>query len=184
MRKSEISEHALSKLLESRTQFLGFLKKRIPYADVAEDLLQNAFVKSIEKGGDLKDEESIVAWFYRVLRNSVVDYYRRSGRNQQELIGILSDLEGYTKAPVEAHNEICQCVNPLLANLKPEYREALTTIDLADGSLADLAARANITEGNAAVRVHRAREAMRKQVQMTCGACAEHRCVDCHCKHG
>jgi len=183
MSNATISEHSLSKLLESRAHFLGFLKKRISNADVAEDLLQNAFVKSIEKRGDLRDEESIVAWFYRVLRNSVVDYYRQSGRNPQELVGILSDLESRAKAPPDSQKEICQCVNPLLENLKPEYREALTTIDLGDGSLADLASRARITEGNAAVRIHRAREAMRKQVQMTCGACAEHHCVDCHCKH-
>ena len=184
MSNASISEHALSKLLASRANFLGFLKKRISNADVAEDLLQNAFLKSIEKGGDLRDEESIVAWFYRVLRNSVVDYYRQNGRNQQELAGILSDLERLEKGVTpESQKEICQCVNPLLENLKPEYREALITIDLGDGSLADLASRARITEGNAAVRIHRAREAMRKQVQMTCGTCAEHHCVNCHCKH-
>jgi RNA polymerase sigma-70 factor (ECF subfamily) len=183
MSKSEISEQALSRLIESRGQFLGFLKKRIASPQVAEDLLQNAFVKSLEKGGAIKDEESVVAWFYRVLRNAVVDHYRQSGRSTQELSGILADLDSFGKATPDAENEICQCVNPLLENLKPEYREALTTIDLSDGSLADLASRAGITEGNAAVRVHRAREAMRKQVQMTCGACAEHHCVDCHCKH-
>lgn len=183
MSKSHVSEQAFSKLLESRGQFLGFLKKRISSPDIAEDLLQNAFVKSIEKSGDIKDEESIVAWFYRVLRNSVVDYYRQTGRTHQELSGILADLDSLGRAAPEPDNEICQCVHPLLDNLKPEYREALTTIDLGDGSLADLASRAGITEGNAAVRVHRAREAMRKQVQMTCGACADHHCVDCHCKH-
>ena len=183
MSKSEISEQALSKLVESRANFLGFLRKRISSADIAEDLLQSAFVKSIEKGGEIRDAESIVPWFYRVLRNSVVDYYRQSGRSQQELRGILTDLEAYAKATPDPENELCQCVNPLLENLKPEYREALTTIDLGDGSLADLASHAGITEGNAAVRVHRARQAMLKQVQMTCGACAEHHCIDCHCKH-
>jgi RNA polymerase sigma-70 factor (ECF subfamily) len=183
MSKSELSDQAWSTLIESRTQFLGFLKKRISSADVAEDLLQNAFVKSMESGGDIRDEERVVAWFYRVLRNSVIDYYRQSGRTRHELSGILSDLDCYGKAAPEAENEICQCVNPLLQNLKPEYREALITIDLGEGSLADLASRAGITDGNAAVRVHRAREAMRKQVQLTCGACAEHHCVDCHCKH-
>ena len=181
---SKISEEALSRLVESRAKFLGFLRKRISSADAAEDLLQSAFIKSIEKGGELRDSESIVPWFYRVLRNSVVDYYRQSGRNEEELSGILADFEAYSKPAPDRDNEICQCVNPLLENLKPEYRDALTTIDLGDGSLADLASRAGITEGNAAVRVHRARQAMLKQVQMTCGACAEHNCIDCDCKHG
>ena len=87
MSKSEVSEQALSRLVEGRAQFLGFLKKRISSPEIAEDLLQNAFVKSIEKGGDVKDEESIVAWFYRVLRNSVVDYYRQSGRSELRVRG-------------------------------------------------------------------------------------------------
>src|SRR5262249_1310360 len=140
-------------------------------------------VKSIEKSGAIKDEERILSWFYRVLRNSIVDYYRQNGRTSQELSGVITDLDSLGKAAPEADNEICQCVHPLLSNLKPEYRDALTTIDLNDGSLADLASRAGITEGNAAVRVYRARQAMKKQVQLTCGACAEHHCVNCNCKH-
>ena len=183
MAKSEVTESALTKLLESRARFLNFLKKRVSSADVAEELLQNAFMKAVQKSGDIRDSESIVAWFYRVLRNSVIDHYRSSGRNQEELTGVLDDLEKYASATPEPANEICRCIHPLLENLKPEYREALTTIDLGDGSLADLAFRAGITEGNAAVRVHRARQAMLKQVQMTCGAYADHHCVDCHCKH-
>jgi RNA polymerase sigma-70 factor (ECF subfamily) len=113
----------------------------------------------------------------------VIDHYRHNGRNPQELTGVLEDLEKYAGSTPEPKNEICQCIHPLLENLKPEYRDALVTIDLGDGSLSDLASRAGITQGNAAVRLHRARQAMLKQVQMTCGACAEHQCVDCDCKH-
>lgn len=70
----------------------------------------------------------------------------------------------------------------LLGNVKPEYRDAIQTIDLEEGSLANLATRAGITANNAAVRVHRAREALRKQVMTACGICATHGCIDCHCK--
>ena len=61
-----------------------------------------------------------------------------------------------------------------METLKPEYREALHMIDLDEGTLNDLAAKSGITGGNAAVRVHRAREALRKQVRAACGSCAEH----------
>jgi RNA polymerase sigma-70 factor (ECF subfamily) len=30
--------------------------------------------------------------------------------------------------------------------------------------------------------LHRARRALRKQVQVTCGMCATHGCVDCDCR--
>jgi RNA polymerase sigma-70 factor (ECF subfamily) len=32
--------------------------------------------------------------------------------------------------------------------------------------------------------VHRARKALRQQVEKACGTCAEHGCLDCHCKSG
>lgn len=154
----------------------------MPSPEDAEELLQDAFVTSLERNGEVRDKEKIVAWFYRVLRKSVVDYYRKAGTNPQELTGIVADLEKFATVVPERQNEICRCLNPLLENIKPEYREALTTIDIEGGSIRDIANRPGITEGNAAVRVHRARDAMRKQVQMTCGVCAERQCIDCDCR--
>ena len=46
----------------------------------------------------------------------------------------------------------------------------------------DYAAEAGITSNNAAVRVFRAREALRKQVARSCGTCADHGCLDCTCE--
>ncbi len=33
---------------------------------------QAAFVKTLERGQDAQDQESVVAWFYRVLRNAIL----------------------------------------------------------------------------------------------------------------
>jgi DNA-directed RNA polymerase specialized sigma24 family protein len=46
----------------------------------------------------------------------------------------------------------------------------------------DYAARTGLSASNAGVRVFRAREALRKRVTESCGVCAEHGCLDCHCK--
>jgi RNA polymerase sigma-70 factor (ECF subfamily) len=43
------------------------------------------------------------------------------------------------------------------------------------------AAQKGLTAGNAAVRVFRAREALKKRVAQSCGTCAEHGCFDCTC---
>ena len=45
----------------------------------------------------------------------------------------------------------------------------------------DYAVEARITSSNAAVRVFRAREALRKQVARSCGTGADHGCLDCTC---
>jgi RNA polymerase sigma-70 factor (ECF subfamily) len=44
--------------------------------EAAEDVLQAALVKGFERGSSIRGEESVVAWFYRVLRNAVTDHYR------------------------------------------------------------------------------------------------------------
>lgn len=182
--KSEVdSAKALERLLARRDDFLRFLEKRVESRSVAEDILQSAFVRGMEKSPDLRDGESVVAWFYRVLRNAVIDHYRSREtvtRHFEEWPEGL-DVPGQ---PVEfVKNQICQCVNSVLAELKPEYREALRTVDIEEHPVTQFATQSGITENNANVRVHRAREALRKQVRMVCGTCAEHRCVDCTCKH-
>jgi RNA polymerase sigma-70 factor, ECF subfamily len=172
----------IQQLVDSHRQFLGFLQKRVESRAVAEDILQSAFVRSLEKGSELRDEESAVAWFYRVLRNATIDYYRHRDSTLRAYEGWGKEFMSQESPQSELKDEICKCVLALVSTLKPEYQEALRTVDLDEGTLNDLAGKSGITAGNAAVRVHRAREALRKQVSVACGSCAEHGCLDCHCK--
>ena len=179
---TSLSPEAIRRLVDSHRQFLAFLQARVESRAVAEDILQSAFVKGLERGAELRDDESAVAWFYRVLRNAVIDHYRHRASTERELEGWGKEFVTHATPEAELKDEICQCVSGLLETLKPEYRDALRIVDLDEGSLNDLAAQAGITAGNAAVRVHRAREALRRQVRTVCGSCAEHGCLDCHCK--
>lgn len=177
-----LTPEAIGRLVEGRQQFLSFLEKRIQSKAAAEDILQAAFVRSLEKGGSVRDEESVVAWFYRVLRNAIIDYYRQRGSAERVAGQLIAHLEDHQEPDDLSRGEVCQCITALLDNVKPEYREAIQTVDLNERSLADLAAQTGITANNAAVRVHRAREALRRQVTTACGMCAKHGCVNCDCK--
>lgn len=177
-----LSPAAIQRLVDSHRQFLAFLQARVESRAVAEDILQSAFVRGLERGGEVRDEESAVAWFYRVLRNAVIDHYRHRASTERALESWGKEFLAQEAPEAELKQEICQCVSGLLETLKPEYRDALRVIDIEERSLNDLAQQVGITSGNAAVRVHRAREALRKQVRTVCGSCAEHGCLDCHCK--
>lgn len=50
-------------LVAQHRSFLGFLEKRVESRAAAEEILQSAFVKSIEKRDQLQQDESAVAWF-------------------------------------------------------------------------------------------------------------------------
>jgi RNA polymerase sigma-70 factor (ECF subfamily) len=179
-----IASDALQSLLSRRNEFLRFVEKRVGSRAVAEDILQSAFVRGIERGGELREQESVVAWFYRMLRNAVIDHYRKEASAGRAMEGFARELQGSQVPSPDLRNEICHCVSRALTQLKPEYREALEIVDIGEASPGDLAGKAGISTNNATVRVHRARQVLQKQVKLICGACAEHGCVDCRCKTG
>ena len=177
---ASLSPEAIAQLVEGHREFLAFLERRVESRAAAEDILQTAFARGLERGAGVQDEK-VVAWFYRVLRNSVIDHYRQRSTSARAMEAWGKDFTQLQGPDAVLHHEICRCVSGLLATLKEEYQQALRIVDLEDGSLSDLAQQSGITAENAAVRVHRARRALRRQVEQACGTCAEHGCFDCHC---
>lgn len=171
-------------LVEHHRQFLGFLERRVGSRALAEDLLQDAFVRGIGKLDGLRSGESAVAWFYRVLRNTIIDHRRRMGAAERKLAAFERELSAPPEPEAELHTTICRCVSELAATLKSEYAEALRAVELEGVPVKDFAERAGISASNAGVRLFRAREALRKQVARACGTCAEHGCLSCTCKSG
>lgn len=169
-------------LVASHRRFLTFVERRLGDRALAEDILQDAFVRTLEKGGDLRDEGSAVAWFYRLLRNAVVDHHRRAGSRARSLAALAREMADAAEPPPELRGELCACVGELAATLKPEYAAAIRRVEVEGVPLQRFAAEAGITANNAAVRLFRAREALRRQVRAACGTCAEHGCVECHCR--
>lgn len=169
-------------LAGNHRRFLSFLERRVPSREIAEDILQEAFVRGITKAPPIGDAESIVAWFYRVLRNAVVDHYRHAGAEQRAYAQVLADTdESVTPSDTEMFETVCACVRDLVGTLKPEYAAAITRVDLEGTPVKAFAAEQGITPNNAAVRLHRAHQALRRQVTASCGTCAEHGCYRCEC---
>ena len=79
---------------------------------------------------------------------------------------------------------VCACMHDLLPSMKPEYAQVVRAVDLEDRSLAEVAAGGGITVNNATVRLHRARQALKKELLRACGACAAHGCLECGCRTG
>lgn len=180
----EPSPSTVQILADNHRKFLAFLERRVRSREIAEDLLQEAFVRSLSRAHTIQDERSVVAWFYRVLRNALVDHYRRGGVEQRlfapEVAGAAA-IDPATEDP-ELFEQVCRCVRELVDTLKPEYAEAIRRVDLDGVEVPRFAARAGITPNNAGVRLHRAHQALRKQVARSCGTCATHGCLDCSCK--
>src|SRR5262249_7492143 len=170
--------------------FLSFLERRVGHRETAEDLLQESFARSMDRV-PLEAEESATAWFYRVLRNGVIDHYRRRGASGRALASLAKELAEASPEPAPdarprepaptERNAVCRCDTRPCETLKPAYARALRRVDVDGVPVRDFASEAGITPNNAAVRLFRARETLRKRVVRWCGSCAERGCVDCTC---
>lgn len=164
-------------LLAQRDVFKAFLRSRVGNDADAEDLLQNGLVKALERSSEIKDGEKAVAWFYRVLRNAVVDHVRsRSAASRRddswasETIALADDSE--------SERQLCACFEKLLPALKPLHADLIRRVELQGQPVSQAAAELGLTANHASVSLHRARAELRGKLVDFCGDCS---CLD-HCE--
>jgi RNA polymerase sigma-70 factor (ECF subfamily) len=173
---------SLAILLENHRAFLSYLTRKVGDRVLAEDILQDAFAKVIDRPDQAPADESVVPWFYRTLRNAAIDRFRRQGTASRAIEAFARELETRTDPDADMESEICACVTRLAASLKPEYAEALQAIDVQGTPVKAFADQHGLSASNAGVRVFRAREALKKRLSESCGTCAEHGCRNCTCQ--
>jgi RNA polymerase sigma factor (sigma-70 family) len=169
-------------LLENHRAFLSYLERRVGDRALAEDILQDAFIKIVERPEQAPADEGIVPWFYRTLRNAAIDRFRRRETAVRAFEAFAREVETQQKPTPDMEAEICACVTRLAGTLKPEYAEALRAIDVEGQPVKAFAEQHALSASNAGVRVFRARETLKKRVTESCGTCADHGCMDCTCR--
>jgi RNA polymerase sigma factor (sigma-70 family) len=177
-----LSDRSLPALAARHAEFVGFVERRVRDRALAEDLVHAAFQHSLERADTLRDEEAVVAWFYRSLRNAIVDHHRRHAAEGRALTALAAEVDERIEAVETSPPNVCRCVLRVARGLKPEYADALQGIEVDGFAVKTFAADHAISSSNAAVRIFRAREALRRGVLAACGACAEGGCVDCTCE--
>jgi RNA polymerase sigma factor (sigma-70 family) len=178
---SAVSDTA-SVLAENHRRFLAFLLRRVPSREIAEDILQDAFVRGLTKAPPFETSASSVAWFYRVLRNAIVDHYRRTGVEERAIERYAAETDDSVEpADPELFDAVCECVRSLVRTLKPEYAAVITRVDLDGLSPTAFALESGISPNNAGVRLHRAHRALKARIREVCSTCADHGCRPCSC---
>ena len=106
-------------LLENLHRFHAFAAGRLETPDLAEDVVQESLLKALKAADELVDEEKALAWFYRIMRGTMVDLYRKRSSDRNRDTAWAED-----QAIQEAfHGEACRCLHDLVPSLKPEYAE-------------------------------------------------------------
>ncbi|MGD9934172.1 MAG: sigma-70 family RNA polymerase sigma factor [Dehalococcoidia bacterium] len=177
---ADVLDEPLQPLLASRQQFVDFVRRRVRDEARAEDIVHDSLVRALKSAPALRDEERLVPWFYRILRNAIIDEHRGravSGKHV-EFVSDVPDMVEPSETDVKA---LCGCFAALLPALKPEYAEIIRALDLAEEPGVRVAERLGVTLNNLKVRHHRARASLKRQLEKACGTCAEGRCRVCDC---
>lgn len=154
---------------EYRDRIYRYVRWRVPGREAAEDLVATVFLRAY-RGLETyrRDRGAPHAWLFQIARNTVTDYLRRLKRRRGLHVSVdrIHDLACDLPSPEERllHEERVRHLLNTIAALRPRDREVLELRyggQLTNGEIADLL---GITEGAAAVRVHRALRRLKRKL--------------------
>ncbi len=140
------------------------IQSRVGEADVADDILQDVFIKIQTGIGGLKDTTKLKSWIYQITRNAIVDHYRRQ-KNHDQLPDDLSQVE--PDQIEQAEQELGGCMVPMINTLPERYRDALMLSEIDEIPQKVVAQKLGISLSGAKSRVQRGR-AMVKDKLLDC----------------
>jgi len=128
----------------------------------AEDIVQNAFVKTFHNLHTFKSESKFSTWFYRIVYNTAITDTKQPvynvqyvDYNQINIQDTHSDLD--TISQIE-EKERTKLVNTALDKMPKEENVLLTLFYLEEQSIKDISKITGLTASNVKVKLHRARK--------------------------
>ena len=141
----------------------GLCYRMVRDRSLADDLVQEAFLRVLRYRGSFRAPSSFAAWLYKIVRNVCLDQIR----SRQHEDRALRRLERDCVNPVswEHEDERAAVVRAALRRLDENQRAILELKRIHGLTYAEIAERVGTTEGAARVRVHRAVKQLRTIVQ-------------------
>ncbi len=140
-----------------------FLLGRAKDPCLAEDLLQDVFVKALAENDSFCTLDNTRAWLFRVTRNRLIDFHRTQ-KNHEEVPEDTAEIKPATEPVVN----LSKCLPSALKNLSPEDQEIIELCDLDGMHQADYATLKQLSTAAAKSRIQRARKHLKTQLKIAC----------------
>ncbi len=154
-------ERAFAELVERHAPRVYALARRIVRSPAdAEEVAQDAFVRAWRAIGSYRGDAAFGTWLHRITARRALDRAavlstRRAREAPEEAAGEPSASAWSAPAPAE------DALAPLLAELPPIQRAALTLFYYEDQSVKQVALDLDLPEGTVKTHLHRGRQALR-----------------------
>lgn len=162
------------------SELRAYLRHRLADLDVADDVLQDVFVKAMQQGQGFCALDNRRAWLFQVARNTLVDRWRTT-RPHEPLTDELADIVPVASQPVAPVDALADCLSRTLGELAAEDAAILRACDLQGETQAAFAEAAGLGLPAAKSRLQRARKRLRDRLIQACQVRFDERgCICCH----
>lgn len=141
----------------------GWLRHRTNDEALADDLLQELFLKALRQGTRFCDIHNARAWLFEVARNLLADQFRLA----HNMVELPEDLEVHAE-DIATVDTLTACLPRVLSELNLQDRDAITLCDLQGMAQADFAQAMGLSVSAAKSRLQRARVRLRTQLSLVC----------------
>lgn len=157
----------------------AFIAKRVNDQGHVDDLLQEVFMRVHGQIDSVDEPSRVVSWIYQIARNTIIDHYRKSGRQREILTGLSPELAGHddTSQQTEradrdesedSRSELAGCLRPMIERLSQDYRDAITLVEV-DGLTQQAAATLmGLSLSGMKSRVQRGRKQLKQMLDDCC----------------
>ena len=147
---------------ELSDELRAFLRRRVADEHVAEDLLQDAFLRIHQHLDELRETPRVRAWVFQIGRNVIADHRRRHPVSSRALTG---DVE--SEVPDEPP-DACGWIESFLERLPERDRAAVRMAEIDALGHREIAARLGLSLSGARSRVSRGRDRLRRELEACC----------------
>ncbi len=163
MNNESMSTERIWDLLSAKLR--SFLLQRVSDEQVAEDLLQETFLRIHKRLDGINDKQRIAAWVFQIARNLVVDHYRSKAR---VAAAMADDLEARTDEEGNLNELVMEWIPEMIAQLPDAYREAVELYELKGIPQQQIADQLGISLSGAKSRVQRGRAKLKSLLFECC----------------
>ncbi|MEN8857305.1 MAG: sigma-70 family RNA polymerase sigma factor [Flavobacteriaceae bacterium] len=140
-----------------------FIVSKVHETTIAEDILQDTFIKVHTKLHTLNDLTKLKSWIFTIARNSIMDHFKKANKTFE-----FADFESETTVLENVHTEQ-DCLQGILQSLPKKYRNPLFLSDIKGLKQAEVANQLNQNLPTTKSQIQRARKLIAQGFMDCCG---------------
>ncbi len=160
-------------------QLLAFITNKVRDPVLAEDILQEVFIKVQKNIEQLNENDKLKSWLYQICNRTIIDFYRsrETGDHTDDVEKLIASEESYRDL-----EQINRCISILIDDLPENIRSILIASELEQEKQQVIANQQHLSLPAVKSRIARGRKKLKNKLQACCDFEFNENGPKAHCK--